>query len=122
MKLEAKNIAGMTQNRLKESIEICRELNQKNKETMLVGGCVRDLILEENPKDFDLATKATPDEVCSIFQQKNQAKRKVIPTGKDHGTMTIVGKFGAYEVTTLRADKDTDGRHATVEFLSLIHI
>lgn len=79
----------------------------------LAGGCVRDRLLGVRPKDFDIATDAVPDEVCTVFKQKNI---KVVPTGVDHGTITVVMAGQAIEVTTLRRDVSTDGRRAVVAF------
>lgn len=79
----------------------------------LAGGCVRDRILGIRPKDYDIATDAKPDEVSLIFKQKSI---KVIPTGIDHGTVTVVMGGQGLEITTLRKDVRTDGRHAEVVF------
>ncbi|SMF16619.1 CCA tRNA nucleotidyltransferase [Pseudobacteriovorax antillogorgiicola] len=97
----------------REACTILETLEQHGFEARFAGGCVRDRILGRIPKDYDLACTAKPDEVCTIFRQKNM---KVVPTGIDHGTVTVVAKFGAYEVTTLRKDVSTDGRHAQVVF------
>ena len=77
----------------------------------IVGGAVRDLLLNKKPKDIDLATDATPDESMTIAEANNI---KVIPTGLQHGTVTFVINGEGYEITTLRIDTETDGRHATV--------
>jgi tRNA nucleotidyltransferase/poly(A) polymerase len=77
----------------------------------IVGGCVRDLHLGVTPKDIDIATAATPDQVAEVFKHN-----KIIPTGLQHGTITLVLKNNQYEITTLRVDKDCNGRHATVEY------
>ena len=82
-------------------------------EIRFVGGCVRDAILGEKPKDVDFCTDATPDEMKEIAQKM---RFSFIPTGIDHGTATIVVDGEPFEVTTLRIDTETDGRHATVEF------
>lgn len=79
----------------------------------IVGGSVRDLLLDQIPKDFDLATTATPEEIIQIAKDH---KIKFIPTGIEHGTVTYYIKGNNYEITTLRIDKKTDGRHAQVEF------
>lgn len=83
-------------------------------EIRLVGGVVRDLLLGQTPKDIDLCTDATPDEMIKVAQDNNI---HLIPTGLQHGTVTFVIGKEQYEVTTLRTDVDTDGRHATVEFV-----
>lgn len=93
------------------------KLNEKFKEQgyelRLVGGCVRDLILGDTPKDVDLCTNALPEQSMNIAKNLGF---KVIPTGLKHGTITVVARDNHYEVTTLRIDKTTNGRHAEVEF------
>ncbi|WP_367183013.1 CCA tRNA nucleotidyltransferase, partial [Ferrovibrio sp.] len=78
-----------------------------------VGGCVRDAILGLRPDDIDLATPETPDVVIKRLQK---AKLKAVPTGMAHGTVTAVAPPGTFQVTTLRRDIATDGRHAEVLF------
>lgn len=77
------------------------------------GGCVRDRQLNICPKDYDVATNALPAKVSQIFASK---AFKVIPTGIEHGTVTVLKEGISTEVTTLRKDVATDGRHATVVF------
>jgi poly(A) polymerase len=79
----------------------------------LVGGCVRDALLGITPLDVDLATQLLPQDVIAACAA---AGIKTIPTGMDHGTITAIVDGKAFEVTTLRKDLDTDGRHATVAF------
>lgn len=79
----------------------------------LVGGAVRDAILGVAASDIDIATPLKPDEVQTIARE---AGIKSIPTGIDHGTVTILLASGPVEVTTLRRDVSTDGRHATIAF------
>lgn len=81
--------------------------------TLMVGGCVRNALINERETDIDLATQYTPEEVISIL---NSCDLKIIPTGLDHGTVTVVINGHSFEVTTLRSDVDTDGRHATVSY------
>ena len=85
-----------------------------NYELRIVGGAVRDLALDKTPKDIDLATDATPDEMMEIL---DKADIRHIPSGLEHGTITAILDNEPYEITTLRADKETDGRHAEVEFV-----
>jgi len=85
-----------------------------NYELRVVGGAVRDLALDKTPKDIDLATDATPDEMMAIL---DKADIRHIPSGLEHGTITAILDNEPYEITTLRADKETDGRHAEVEFV-----
>lgn len=85
-------------------LEICRHLRQKGKRGWIVGGCVRDLLRGGEAKDWDIATDARPDDVITMF-------RKVIPTGLQHGTVTVVRRGVHYEVTTLRGEGAySDGR------------
>ena len=82
-------------------------------EVRLVGGVVRDLLLGKKPKDVDLATDAAPDEMITIFQAN---RIRYIETGLQHGTLTVHINGADFEVTTLRIDRVTDGRHAEVDF------
>ena len=82
-------------------------------ETRFVGGAVRDTLLKLPISDIDACTNATPDEMIEIFAAHNV---KTIPTGIDHGTITVVMGDETIEITTLRTDMQCDGRHATVEF------
>ena len=78
-----------------------------------VGGCVRDAILGLRPADIDIATPESPDQV---IRRLEKAKLKAVPTGLEHGTVTAVVPPATFQVTTLRRDVATDGRHATVAF------
>lgn len=82
-------------------------------EAYVVGGCVRDSILKKKPKDWDITTKAKPDEVIKSFD-------KVILTGLKHGTVTVIINKEGYEVTTYRTDGEyEDNRHPKeVQFVS----
>ncbi|MGC2855601.1 CCA tRNA nucleotidyltransferase [Novispirillum sp. DQ9] len=86
-------------------------------EVRFVGGCVRDALLHRPCKDIDIATPDTPDRVMALLAA---AGIKVVATGLAHGTVTAVVGEGAeartFEVTTLRRDVATDGRHAEVEW------
>lgn len=79
----------------------------------LVGGCVRNAIIEGQETDIDLATTLTPEKVV---QKCKEAQLKTVPIGIDHGTVMVVVNEIPFEVTTLRRDVETDGRHATVAF------
>ncbi|KAL9968449.1 hypothetical protein ACROYT_G026826 [Oculina patagonica] len=79
----------------------------------IVGGAVRDILLGIQPKDVDLSTNATPPEMIELFQKH---KIHYIETGLQHGTVTAHVNKRDFEVTTLRIDTETDGRHAKVEF------
>lgn len=78
-----------------------------------VGGCVRDSLLDRPVGDIDIATDARPE---ANMARLEEAGIRVIPTGLAHGTVTAVTDEGHFEVTTLRVDVETDGRHARVEF------
>jgi poly(A) polymerase len=82
-------------------------------ETRLVGGAVRDALNGTAGADIDLATRLTPQQV---MERVKAAGLKAVPTGLAHGTVTAVGKTLTAEVTTLRRDVATDGRHAEVAF------
>ncbi len=92
-------------------LEVLKGLLDGGHHAYLVGGCVRDMLRGEKPKDFDLATSARPDEVQRLF-------KRVIPTGIEHGTVTVVVRGVHVEVTTFRAEADyVDGRRPSkVEF------
>lgn len=79
----------------------------------LVGGCVRDALLGVEAKDLDLATPLRPEEASARLRA---AGIKVVPTGIAHGTITAVVDGRPIEITTLRRDVETDGRHAVVDF------
>ena len=85
-----------------------------NYEMRIVGGAVRDIALGKSPKDIDFATDATPDEMIAILDKANIRHK---PTGLEHGTITAILDSEPFEITTLRADTETDGRHAEVEFV-----
>jgi len=76
-------------------------LNKDGFEAFIVGGCVRDALLEKKPKDWDITTNASPEDIISVFKQKNY---RVIETGLKHGTVTIVIKGENFEITTYRID------------------
>ncbi len=85
-------------------VGICQRLRDKGKRGWVVGGCVRDLLRGRQAKDWDVATDAHPEDVLRFF-------RKVIPTGIQHGTVTVLIKGKPYEVTTLRGEGSYhDGR------------
>ena len=78
-----------------------------------VGGAVRNGLMDRHVEDVDIATTARPEEV---MHTADAAGLKALPTGIAHGTVTILSGTHAYEVTTLRKDVETHGRHATVTF------
>jgi tRNA nucleotidyltransferase/poly(A) polymerase len=88
-------------------------LNQGGEEARVVGGAVRNALLGEPIGEIDLATTAVPDEVV---RRATAAGFKPVPTGIEHGTVTVVIEGQPFEVTTLREDVETFGRHASVRF------
>jgi tRNA nucleotidyltransferase (CCA-adding enzyme) len=93
-------------------VDLCERLRSRGKRAWIVGGCVRDLLLGRVAADWDVATDARPKELLSIFP-------RAIPTGIEHGTVTVVQRGQHYEVTTLRGEGTyTDGRRPDwVEFV-----
>ncbi|MCF1466708.1 CCA tRNA nucleotidyltransferase [Agrobacterium vitis] len=88
-------------------------LNADGGEVRVVGGAVRNSLLGEPVGDIDLATTLVPSEVTA---RAEAADIKAVPTGIEHGTVTLVIGGKPFEVTTLRRDMETDGRHAEVAF------
>jgi putative nucleotidyltransferase with HDIG domain len=85
--------------------EVLDRLRAAGKQAYLVGGCVRDLLAGGRAEDFDVATDARPEEVQRLFP-------RTAPTGIKHGTVTVLGRGGQYEVTTFRRDGAYgDARH-----------
>jgi tRNA nucleotidyltransferase/poly(A) polymerase len=82
-------------------------------ETRVVGGAVRDALFGLEPHEIDLATTALPE---AVLDAARAAGLKGVPTGIEHGTVTIVVAGAPFEVTTLREDVETDGRYAVVRF------
>ena len=82
-------------------------------EVRYVGGCLRKVINQEQVDDIDLATNLEPNKVCEALQQKKIA---FFETGIEHGTITAVIDKYKFEITSLREDISTDGRHAQVKF------
>jgi poly(A) polymerase len=88
-------------------------LDSDGEQARVVGGAVRNGLLAEPVGDVDIATTATPDEV---IRRVEAAGFKAVPTGIEHGTVTVVAAGRPHEVTTLREDVETDGRRAKVAF------
>jgi poly(A) polymerase len=88
-------------------------LDRDGEEARIVGGAVRNALLDEPPGDIDIATTAIPDVVIARVEA---AGFKAVPTGIEHGTLTVVVGGRPFEVTTLREDVETFGRKATVRF------
>lgn len=92
-----------------ESIEmLCQLFSENHYELYMVGGAVRDILMEKTPHDYDFATNATPDQMLKIAEESNT---EVIPTGIKYGTVTFRIDNQSFEVTTYRADGNySDGR------------
>ena len=76
---------------------------------------MRDLLMDKIPDDIDLATVATPNQMKEMFVRENV--RMLNTNGEKHGTITVrINERANYEITTLRIDVVTDGRHAQVQF------
>ena len=94
--------------------KVIEALTQKGGTVRFVGGCVRDTLAgKTEPDNIDIATPLKPEEVLHLLQEQGLT---AIPTGLEHGTITAVVDHEVFEITTLRADLQTDGRHAVVEY------
>ena len=93
--------------------KVCKLLTDAGFQAWFVGGCVRNELLHEPVADLDLSTDATPETVMKLAKASNI---HAIPTGIDHGTVTLVANDIPFEITTFRRDIATDGRRATVAF------
>lgn len=82
-----------------------------------VGGCVRDSLIGVTVKDIDIATDAHPERVVELAEK---ARFHAVPTGIEHGTITVVARGVPHEITTYRHDVETDGRRATVSYATSI--
>jgi tRNA nucleotidyltransferase/poly(A) polymerase len=105
-----KNAAWLRQGTLAQLLAV---LNADGEEARVVGGAVRNALLGEPIGEIDLATTAVPEEVV---RRATAAGFKPVPTGIEHGTVTVVIEGQPFEVTTLRQDIETFGRHANVRF------
>ena len=110
-----KNLQDLKNFKEAKSIFSALENQDKSNKLMFVGGCVRKLLNKESVNDIDIATNLTPVELKNILTKKNMY---FIETGIAHGTITVVINEIKFEITTLRKDVSTDGRHANVEFIS----
>ena len=109
----SQNIKKITQET--SAYKVFEAINNFNEtsEVRYVGGCIRKIIKKEEVDDIDLATNLIPTEVCNALKKNNI---NFYETGIDHGTITAIISDQKYEITTLRKDVSTDGRHAKVEF------
>jgi poly(A) polymerase len=92
---------------------VCTAIEDGGYDIFFVGGCVRNVVLDEVASDIDMSTNARPETVMKLAKD---AGLKAIPTGIDHGTVTVVSSGTPYEITTFRRDVETDGRRAVVAF------
>lgn len=99
--------------RCSETQAVFAALAAAGSEARAVGGAVRDALMGKPVREVDLATPARPDAVMAAV---TRAGLQAIPTGLKHGTVTVISGGRPYEVTTLRTDVETFGRHATVAF------
>ena len=86
---------------------------EQTPQTMFVGGCVRNFLLGKAVGDIDVATIHHP---LQVIEKLKAAGLRYAPTGLEHGTVTAIVDDGVFEITTLRKDIDTDGRHAVIAF------
>src|SRR4051794_9936514 len=102
------------------AIEIAQKLRSGGFEALWAGGCVRDELLGLTPKDYDVATSATPDQIRDLF-----GRRRTLPIGASFGVITVLGprEAGQIEVATFRTDATySDGRHPdSVTFTTAEH-
>jgi poly(A) polymerase len=106
----AANFSWLTEKPLADLLAV---LDRDGEEARVVGGAVRNALIGLPHGDIDVATTAAPAEVT---RRAEAAGFKAVPTGFDHGTVTVVIDGHPFEVTTLREDVETFGRHATVKF------
>jgi len=92
---------------------ICTAIEAGGHAIFFVGGCVRNVVLGKVASDIDMSTNARPETVMKLAKE---AGLKAIPTGIDHGTVTVISSGTPFEITTFRRDVETDGRRAVVAF------
>jgi poly(A) polymerase len=96
---------------------VCEMLLKAGYQALFVGGCVRNELLSEPVADIDISTDALPNRVISLAKM---AGLRALPTGIEHGTVTVIADGVPHEITTFRQDVETDGRHAVVSFSDCI--
>ena len=109
----SKNIKNLSKKTPVSKIFDAINFYSSDSEIRYVGGCIRKLLNNEKVDDIDLATNLEPDKVCESLKKNNINYYK---TGIKHGTITAIIDNYKFEITTLREDVSTDGRHATVKF------
>ena len=113
IRLSVKNLDDLKYFNTAKQIFIC--FQNQNYKLKLVGGCVRKLITEEKIDDMDIAINIEPEKIKKVLVEQ---KMKFFETGITHGTITVLINDFKFEITSLRKDLSTDGRHAKVEFTS----
>jgi poly(A) polymerase len=101
---------------LLDDADLCRifaALDKEGEETRVVGGALRNALFQRPVQEIDLATTLTPEKVAT---HAAAAAMRAIPTGVEHGTVTVLAGKRTFEITTLRDDIETDGRRAKVSF------
>lgn len=112
MKINSPDFHGLFTPELTQLAELFARYNF---ELRIAGGAVRDLLMKKQPQDVDFATTATPDQMKEMFTK--ESIRMINAKGEKHGTITArLNDKENFEITTLRIDRVTDGRHAEVEF------
>ena len=103
---------------INEAFYVLNKLYEHKYEAFLVGGCIRNMLLEKDVKDWDVTTQAKPSEVINIFEKEHH----VIPTGIKHGTVTVIINEIPIEITTYRTDGEySNNRHPdSVKFVSIV--
>ena len=109
----SKNIINLTKDTPVKKIFKAINNFSHNSEIRYVGGCIRKIIKKEIVDDIDLATNLTPQQVCEALTKNNI---KYYETSIEHGTITALINNHKFEITSLREDLETDGRHAKVKF------
>ena len=92
---------------------ICAMLTESGFQALFVGGCVRNALYNTDVNDIDIATNAHPEKVLELAKA---AGLRAVPTGIEHGTITVLANHEPHEITTFRKDVETDGRRAVVAF------
>jgi poly(A) polymerase len=97
----------------RDLLGVLAALDQEGEETRIVGGALRNALLGRPAREIDLATTLLPK---AVMARATAAGLRAVPTGVAHGTVTVLAGERTFEVTTLREDIATDGRHAKVRF------
>ena len=111
----SQNIKSLTNNTPANKIFKAINSYSSDSEIRYVGGCIRKIMSEQKVDDIDLATNLKPQEVCDALKKNNLSYYE---TGLEHGTITTIVDNYKFEITSLREDVYTDGRHAKVKFSS----